>query len=359
MDEVISSKDPEVIKGKRSSLRRMISTICNNMAKKLGGGFDHAKIPRGRILSDLESLKKHKESFEVIHEAYLQFRKESKDETEEETLALKQEDYYNEVMDKICESLDLCASYEKSYKSFEAAQPDPDLEKKLSEEKKVKAVLAKQLEEEEAIQKQEAETAAKAEKDKVMKELRSQVLKSELDFKESVGLYRTAKKYAEDMTRFTKELSKEDVVSQVLQFAHVRALPTYETKNMLVDRLKAASEAAVKFRDAIEAESGIEDAKSHVTFDRVEEDKSVQDLVSVLDLLLNAKVEFNGKGSVSSQPTSTRSTPIKVKLNTPKFSGRSRDFAIYKKEFMDVIVPGRSDPEIGALLRDGRLHGGA
>jgi hypothetical protein len=42
-----------------------------------------------------------------------------------------------------------------------------------------------------------------------------------------------------------------------------------------------------------------------------------------------------------------------VKLNTPKFSGKSRDFAIYKKEFMDVIVPGRSDPEIGALLRDG------
>ena len=39
-------------------------------------------------------------------------------------------------------------------------------------------------------------------------------------------------------------------------------------------------------------------------------------------------------------------------MNTPKFSGKSRDFAIYKKEFMDVIVPG-SDPEIGALLREG------
>ena len=83
------------------------------------------------------------------------------------------------------------------------------------------------------------------------------------------------------------------------------------------------------------------------------EDASVQDLVSMLNLLFNAKVEFNGRGSLNSHPATARSTPIKVKLNTPKFSGRSRDFAIYKKEFMDVIVPGRSDPEIGALLRDG------
>ena len=86
---------------------------------------------------------------------------------------------------------------------------------------------------------------------------------------------------------------------------------------------------------------------TRVTFDGVVEDESVQDMVSLLDLLLNAKLEYNGKGSVSSQPVSTKSTPIKVRLNTPKFSGRSRDFAIYKMEFMDVIVPGRSDPEIG------------
>ena len=56
---------------------------------------------------------------------------------------------------------------------------------------------------------------------------------------------------------------------------------------------------------------------------------------------------------MNSQPTAARFSPIKVKLNTPKFSERSRDFAIYKKEFMDVIVLGHSDPEIGALLRDG------
>ena len=103
----------------------------------------------------------------------------------------------------------------------------------------------------------------------------------------------------------------------------------------------------------LQAESGIEEAVKKVTFDRVAEDESIQDIVSVLDLLLNAKVEYNGKGHVTSHQISARITPIKVKLNTPKFSGKSRDFAIYKKEFMDVIVPGSSDPEIGALLREG------
>ena len=68
------------------------------------------------------------------------------------------------------------------------------------------------------------------------------MLKRELDFKDALGKYRTAKKYAEDMTKFARELSKEQVVSQVMEFVHVRSLPTYETKNRLLDRLKAATE---------------------------------------------------------------------------------------------------------------------
>ena len=121
----------------------------------------------------------------------------------------------------------------------------------------------------------------------------------------------------------------------------------------MLERLQVATEAAAKFLDAVQAESGIEHAMKKVIFDRVAEDESVQDIVNVLDLLLNAKVEYNGRGSLSAHPPAARSTAIKVKLNTPKFSGRSRDFAIFKKEFMDVIIPGRSAPEIGALLREG------
>ena len=155
------------------------------------------------------------------------------------------------------------------------------------------------------------------------------------------------------MTMFARGLRKDQVVNQVMEFAHVRYLPMYEAKNILFDRLNVTNDAAEAFGDFVEAESGMEDVRSKVTFDEVAEDASVQDLVSMLNMLLNAKVEFNGKGSVNSHSTAARVSLIKVKLNTPKFSGRSRDFAFYKKEFKDVIVSGPSFPEIGELLSEG------
>ena len=356
IEDVIATKDPEAIKKRRSTVQRWTTGVRNNLDRllvKTAGKFDHSKIERLEVHDDQASLKKHYEDFKVIHGAFMGYRAEGKDDTEEETLVLQDEKHYQEVKSKIFKSLQLIEGYEESFKIYKAALPDPDLAKKEAEEKSSKEALAKLLKQEEELQKQETEAAAKTEQERVKKELRAQVVESELIFRESDGKYRTAKKCAEDMTRFARQLSKEEVVSQVMQFAHVRSLPTYETKNRLVDRLQVVTEAAVKFRGAVKAETGIEDAMEKVTFDGVAEDESVQDIVSLLDLLLNAKVEYNGKGSASSQPVSNKSTPIKVRLNTPKFSGKSRDFAIYKKEFMDVIVPGRSDPEIGALLREG------
>ena len=334
-------------------MMRKLQKSIGILLQKSEGKFEHGKIKRLRVQQEHAKLKKLEESFDEIHQAYLDCIDVAEDEPGESALLEKEDEHYEEVIDKLYETLQLYADYQEDYKIFKAAQPDPNLAKKEAEEKSTKETLVKQLKDEEAFQKQEAEAAKKAEDERIKKGLRAKVLQSELLFKESVGMFRTAKKCAEDMTRFAKELSREEVVSQVRQFAHVRSLPTYETKNKLLDRLGAATEAAAKYRDAIEAHSGVDDAMTTVTFDRVAEDESVQDIVSLLDLLLNAKVEYNGRGSVGSQSVAAKSTPIKVRLNTPKFSGKSRDFAIYKKEFMDVIVPGRSNPEIGALLREG------
>ena len=49
------------------------------------------------------------------------------------------------MIDKICESQDLCADYEESYKISMAAKPGLQLEKKMANEKNVRDVLAKQL----------------------------------------------------------------------------------------------------------------------------------------------------------------------------------------------------------------------
>ena len=305
VQEIVSTKDPEDIKKRRSTIKGKLTSIQNQMAdllEKTAGSFDHTKIKRTRVLTDLATLKKSQENFEIIHDAYMHYRVEGKDETNEEALVLKQEKYYFEVIDKICESLDLYDKYEDSYKIFLAAQPDPDLAKKEAEEKSTKEALAKQLKDEEELQKQETESASKIEEERIRKELKAAVVKNERQYNEAVGRYRTAKKYAEDMALFARGLSKEQVVSQAMEFAHVRSLPTYDTKNMLLDRFEMARDATRALEDAIEAESGSEDIKNKVKFDGVAEDASVQDLVRILNLLLNAKMEYNGKGSVSSQP---------------------------------------------------------
>ena len=356
MEHVISSMDPERIKKKRSAIQGMMTTIRKNLSKllvKTAGKFNHEKIQRLRVQGEIACLNKHKENFDIVHEALLQCREQGKDATEEEALVEKEEQHYDEVLEKIYETLQLYADYEESYKNYKATQPDPDQLQKEASEKAEKEALAKLLKDEETQQKREAEAAAKVEAEKLGKELRARVEMTEDAFKEALGMYKTAKKFADDMTKFAKNLSREDFIQQVIQHVHVRTLPTFETKNRLLDRFKTASEAAKEYFDAIKAESGIEEARSKVSFDRVAEDESVQEFVTLLDLMLNAKVEFNGRGSMSSEQPVPRSTPIKVKLNTPRFSGKSRDFALYKKEFMDVIVPGRSNPEIGALLREG------
>ena len=56
----------------------------------------------------------------------------------------------------------------------------------LTEEKNLKEVLAKHFEQEEALQKQEAEAVAKFEKHRVKKELRANVVKKEKLIKEAV-----------------------------------------------------------------------------------------------------------------------------------------------------------------------------
>ena len=77
IEDVIASKDPEVIKKKRSTIQRLTTGVRNNLDKllvKTGGKFDHSKIKRLEVQIDHASQEKHFENFQVIHEAYIKYR---------------------------------------------------------------------------------------------------------------------------------------------------------------------------------------------------------------------------------------------------------------------------------------------
>ena len=82
IQDVIGSKDPEVIKKKRSTIQRFMTGGRNNLETllvKTAGNFDHSKIERLCVQSDHADLKKHHENFKAIHEAYVEYRAEGKD----------------------------------------------------------------------------------------------------------------------------------------------------------------------------------------------------------------------------------------------------------------------------------------
>ena len=61
LDEVISSKDPESIKKKRSNFQGMMTTVRKNLGRllvKTAGKFDHVKIQRIQVLEERVKLKK-------------------------------------------------------------------------------------------------------------------------------------------------------------------------------------------------------------------------------------------------------------------------------------------------------------
>ena len=119
-----------------------------NLLLKSGSKFEHAKIKRLRVQQEHTKLKKLEESFDEIHQAYLDCREEDEDESEESAQLEKEDQHYEEVIEKLYEILQLYADYEESYASYKAAQPDPNLAKKEAEEKSTKEALAEQLRDE-------------------------------------------------------------------------------------------------------------------------------------------------------------------------------------------------------------------
>ena len=65
VQEVIASFDLEKIKGRRAACKRMLSILKKQLEKKLvktgtyPDAFDHAKIPRIKVLDDVTKIRKY------------------------------------------------------------------------------------------------------------------------------------------------------------------------------------------------------------------------------------------------------------------------------------------------------------
>ena len=121
MEEAISSGDPDVIKKRRSTIQGGMTKIRNRLEKlltKSSDKFNHDTIKRLHVQRDHADLEKNLENFKIIDEAYQHHRQVGKDATEEEAIVKEQEEHYDEVVDKVYETLQLVADYEKIFKIY-------------------------------------------------------------------------------------------------------------------------------------------------------------------------------------------------------------------------------------------------
>ena len=73
-----------------------MTTIHKNLGRllvKTAGKFDHQRINRIQVLEQQGKLRKLEENFEMLHQAYQQFRDPGKDAAEEEALVEKEDQH--------------------------------------------------------------------------------------------------------------------------------------------------------------------------------------------------------------------------------------------------------------------------
>ena len=338
VQEVISSGDVEKIKQRRTACKRMLAVLNAQLDTKLvksDNKFDHSEIERNKVLDDFSKVKRYYSEFEELHFAYLSSLPELEDEQEENKVLDIQAKYYNGVCAVAQSLLGLFEDYESSYKSLKGAESDLS-KNNMEEESKV---LAQQS-------------------------VQNKIIIAERTFKRALLEYTTNK---EDAQGLVNMVADQDY-SAMIELTNIRGLPILDTKEALMKSMDTVTSAADQYLSALEAQHGVGKAEDKITskFDQGAEYNLVSQLKKRLHLMHSAVTESGLRVSSSAvtplpapasgisvlPPVTPRPSAIKIKLPSVSFSGLPRDFASFKKEFQEVVVPGRPDVEIGALLRD-------
>ena len=126
-EEALKSTDPEVIKKARTAVKSRITSAVNSinaLVKDTDGKFDHSKKSKTNALSTPEKLVANLELVKNLHESFRIHRERGKDQTSEETLLEKDEEYVTELELKAHKAIDVFIKYEESFAAREKAKAD-------------------------------------------------------------------------------------------------------------------------------------------------------------------------------------------------------------------------------------------
>ena len=131
-EEALKSTDPILIKNARSVVKGKVTSAVKSIEaldKDSAGEFDHTKISRTNALASKTKLETNFELVRKLHEHYCIYREKEKDDTSEEALVEKDENYITEVELNAHKALDVFAEYDCSFAAQEKAKADTETRK--------------------------------------------------------------------------------------------------------------------------------------------------------------------------------------------------------------------------------------
>ena len=311
--EALKSDEPSIVKNARGKIKVQVTIALKKLEgllNKKDGKFDHDQISELEISKYQKRLKDNFDLFDNLHQRYCFLRPVCADEDTEMKEQQVDFDYFDETEVKYDALINLHAEYSESLVKYK------DNKKKM----------------------------AKLESDVAALTLKVPTLRKKFNF---------------DLTSYTacfnSAVAKLKTFVAELQKGVVNvAFPADKMYTEVKEKFNLVNESYKELDEAISA-SDKEDKLDVALFSHENEAIKVNDLLTDLLAAVNAINDAKSKSVMStSGATSSKSEPSAVKvakIDSIKFSGQPRDFSDFHNEFNSVIVPHRSDAEIGIYLR--------
>ena len=309
--EAMKSSNPDSVKVTRATVKGSITRSIKRLEVILvctldsGTEFDHETINKIETKELYDKLQKSSSIFQDLHDRYCEVRVKEVNQSEEKTVVQVEDDYVNEVLDKIYKLYEIYDRYHRSSVRFEQAKAEID-----------------------AIPFRE----------------------------EQLNTYKEEFKNATEVaSRITAEEDKEMKPTE-----YVKAALTQAFDNLVAGSKLARAGYKARRDDESSYEAKVSYSKEQrelselvVKLERITLTQKVNDEREKSSLAIQAVGDASIHNSTVRDSSTSRSMIKMNKVECPKFSGYPRDFAQFKDEFESIVaVPGRQDNEVGVQLRN-------
>ena len=310
--QAVGSENADFVKQVRTSFkgkltRALTAFKCSLSVKKSGDSavFDHGKIEHAEVVRLIDDVKAFYEQVSELHTRYEVIRDHNEDETEKVKLVEVDNTYISEIESKVRGALKKYDSYLSSIKAIETVQASQEISDQYKADLKAFKVF-----------KAEYESCCKAAQD---------VVGSEDD-----AVLRTAEHFKKDLEAKLKQLEAAGNKLELLGVkAEAEVLPSdKESFNCCKEKLAHSSIIA-----QLEKAARVIEHKDNIEVAKVARPTEVR--------------------TEASKDSSEKSNLLKLKIKAPTFSGKCREFAVFRRDFETIVaVDNRSNVEIGALLKE-------